>query len=126
MSKWYIVSHADQFANHPLVGFVYHLNYNIAFSIPVSGTISSLLALIVLVGVVFQYGNTIWKSTIWTSVTLGLIFGGAIGNIIDRFLYNGAVIDFIKIGVFPVFNIADSAITLGVLITLLFAKYILK
>lgn len=44
---------------------------------------------------------------------LGLVMGGAAGNLLDRFLY-GAVVDFINVGFWPVFNIADSAITLAV------------
>ncbi|MCM8774767.1 MAG: signal peptidase II [Candidatus Omnitrophica bacterium] len=44
---------------------------------------------------------------------LGLILGGAIGNWIDRVRF-GAVIDFLDFRVWPVFNVADSAITIGV------------
>ena len=46
---------------------------------------------------------------------LSLILGGAIGNWIDRLRF-GAVIDFIDFRIWPVFNIADSAITIGVCI----------
>jgi len=45
-------------------------------------------------------------------VAFSLILGGAIGNLIDRMVY-GYVIDFIDFRVWPVFNIADSAITIG-------------
>ena len=45
----------------------------------------------------------------------GLLLGGTIGNLIDRVAY-GAVIDFIDFRVWPVFNIADSAVTIGVII----------
>lgn len=52
----------------------------------------------------------------WLSLALSLILGGAIGNLIDRIAY-GHVIDFIHFYVgdwsFPIFNIADSAITVG-------------
>ncbi|MFB3880537.1 MAG: signal peptidase II [Armatimonadota bacterium] len=44
---------------------------------------------------------------------LGLIVGGALGNLADR-LCHGAVIDFIDLKVWPVFNVADIAITVGV------------
>lgn len=51
--------------------------------------------------------------------SLALILGGAIGNLIDRFAY-GKVIDFIDVGFdstrWPVFNIADSAVTVGMII----------
>jgi len=49
---------------------------------------------------------------------LSLILGGAIGNWIDRLRF-GAVIDFIDFRIWPVFNIADSAITVGVCIYLI-------
>jgi len=45
-------------------------------------------------------------------VSFSLILGGAIGNLIDRIVY-GYVIDFIDFRFWPVFNIADSAITIG-------------
>jgi signal peptidase II len=45
---------------------------------------------------------------------LGLQIGGAIGNLLDRLLL-GYVVDFIDIGIWPVFNIADSSIVIGLL-----------
>jgi len=48
-------------------------------------------------------------------VAFSLILGGAIGNLIDRIIY-GHVIDFIDFRVWPVFNIADSAITIGAIL----------
>jgi signal peptidase II len=48
-------------------------------------------------------------------VAISLILGGAIGNLWDRILY-GHVIDFIDFRVWPVFNVADSAITIGAVI----------
>ncbi len=46
------------------------------------------------------------------NISLYLILGGALGNLIDRLLF-GYVIDFLDFRVWPVFNIADSAITIG-------------
>ena len=52
-------------------------------------------------------------------VAIGLIFGGAIGNLIDRLRF-GAVVDFVDLHVrgyhWPAFNVADSAITVGVIL----------
>ncbi len=57
----------------------------------------------------------------WTAVSLSLIIGGAIGNVIDRLLF-GHVIDFIQLHyaglAWPAFNVADSAISVGVAIML--------
>ena len=53
-----------------------------------------------------------------SEITVGLIIGGAIGNIIDRFVRDpgwlrGGVVDFIDFQWFPIFNVADMAITIG-------------
>ena len=50
-----------------------------------------------------------------SKVALGLVLGGALGNLIDR-LNLGYVIDFIDFRVWPAFNIADSAVVVGVII----------
>lgn len=60
------------------------------------------------------------------AVGLGLVLGGAIGNILDRVfrgdgLLNGGVVDFVDVQFFAIFNIADSAINIGVLILLIAA-----
>jgi len=62
----------------------------------------------------------------WRSVLLGLILGGALGNLVDR-LYPGQVIDFIDMGIgahrWPVYNVADSAVTVGgILLILSFSR----
>jgi len=58
------------------------------------------------------------------SIALSLILAGALGNLIDRVIF-GYVIDFLDFHFWPVFNVADSAITVGALIlgwTLIFKK----
>jgi signal peptidase II len=50
----------------------------------------------------------------WLWIPTGLLVGGAIGNLIDR-LASGAVTDFIKLPLWPAFNVADMAITFGIL-----------
>ena len=54
----------------------------------------------------------------WTIVAFALILAGAIGNLTDRVMF-GHVIDFIDFRVWPVFNLADSAITVGTVILLI-------
>lgn len=55
-----------------------------------------------------------------TAVALGLILGGALGNLTDRILrgpgVSGRVVDFIDFHIWPVFNLADSAIVVGALV----------
>jgi signal peptidase II len=50
----------------------------------------------------------------WLWLPVGLLVGGAVGNLIDR-LANGSVTDFVKLPFWPAFNVADMAITFGVL-----------
>jgi len=60
-----------------------------------------------------------------TGVVLGLVIGGAAGNLLDRLVrhHGGAVIDFIDLQWWPVFNVADAAITIGVVIAVLRAAF---
>jgi signal peptidase II len=56
-------------------------------------------------------------STPW-AVALGLMLGGSIGNLVDRVLrdpepFRGAVVDFIDLGIWPVFNVADMGVVCG-------------
>jgi signal peptidase II len=59
---------------------------------------------------------------VWYVAPAALVFAGALGNLIDRLLYSG-VIDFISVGVWPVFNVADSVISIAV-VWLLIVEYV--
>ena len=69
--------------------------------------------------VVLAIGYIGWRvRSLWWGVTLGLMMGGAAGNLVDRFFrdpapFHGAVVDFVSVGDFPVFNIADSCVVVG-------------
>ena len=78
------------------------------------GAILSLLALAVVAGLVMYYRRVAVRSP-WLAVGIGLVGGGAVGNLIDRARL-GYVVDFVAVGPWPKFNVADSAITVGVLL----------
>lgn len=94
------------------IGFLYAENYGIAFSIPISGVILLTTNLIIL-GLLFYFAHGSLKNydriLLWS---FSLLIGGAVGNLFDR-LTRGYVVDFIALGRFPVFNIADMALTVG-------------
>lgn len=69
----------------------------------------TIAALIVLVGYFALHAE---RPLIW--LPTGLLLGGALGNLIDR-ARDGAVVDFIDVPLWPAFNVADMAITFGVL-----------
>ena len=87
---------------------------------------SALLFGIVSVGVIALIVGYHARSgrSVYLSVTLGLLLGGAIGNLIDRFRL-GYVVDFVDVGIgnlrFYTFNVADSAISLSLLLLILLA-----
>jgi signal peptidase II len=76
--------------------------------------ILKVLAIVAVVGLFAYYVRTARHDWV-VSLALGLQLGGALGNIIDRFRH-GYVVDFIDFPRFPTFNIADSAITVGVIL----------
>ncbi|MDI3316403.1 MAG: signal peptidase II [Bacillota bacterium] len=51
----------------------------------------------------------------WLQVALGLVLGGALGNLVDR-LSRGWVVDFLDFRIWPVFNLADSSVVVGALL----------
>ena len=88
--------------------FSFTLKYNegIALSLPLKGNLQiTVISLILLVGgyYVRKYFDL---SKLSIQLTVASIFGGAVGNLIDRF-YRGAVVDFIAVWNFPIFNLAD-------------------
>ena len=46
-------------------------------------------------------------------IALSLMLGGAVGNLIDRLLNDGSVTDFLAVGIWPAFNVADSSVVIG-------------
>ncbi len=102
-----------------------HHNANIAFSLPVPGFLTSLIALGFFVFALVYWGERYLFSHTLTSVMLALILGGAFGNLIDRLRW-GSVIDFIHFFQFPVFNMADVFITAGALIGILWYRKIFR
>jgi len=97
--------------------FILVENKGTAFSLTQSGgPVITLLALAV-VGGLLWYSRGV--SSKWGLVALGLIAGGAIGNLIDRAFrgdagfMQGAVVDFIDVQFWPVWNVADMGVTIG-------------
>jgi signal peptidase II len=78
------------------------------------------VALVALIAIGYMY-RRMRNDSVWYEVALAFIAGGAIGNLIDR-VRLGSVIDFLDVYVgrhhWPAFNVADSAITVGVTIFL--------
>ncbi|UCD43527.1 MAG: signal peptidase II [Chloroflexota bacterium] len=102
----------------PYARIVNWKNTGAAFGIlPSLGEAIAVLAIIVAIAIVYYFPRVPRED--WTlRLAMGLTFSGALGNLFDR-LTIGWVTDFISIWRFPVFNIADLCITLGVIVLLL-------
>jgi signal peptidase II len=80
---------------------------------PAAGNLFLLVAVLVVLGIIRYYYSRAHTAALWVRISLGLMLGGALGNMIDRFRF-GFVVDFIDLGWWPVFNAADSSIVVGV------------
>jgi len=102
----------------PYARIVHWYNKGAAFGMFQNGNIVfTILAFIVIGAIIYYYPRV--EEGDWTlRLAMGLQLGGAAGNLIDR-LRVGQVTDFISVGTFPVFNIADASISVGVAVLLL-------
>jgi len=96
------------------LNLVYSRNTGVAFGffqhVPQLFIFTSIL---ITAGAIYTYVVHLPNHVTWVQVAMGLILGGAVGNISDR-LRLGSVVDFMSVGWWPVFNLADSAISTGV------------
>ncbi len=107
----------------PFVTFTHVQNPGAAFGLGQEfGTVFLFTAFLAVLLIVFFFRHLAAHSAL-LRIALGLQLGGAIGNLIDRLLF-GAVTDFVNLGWFPVFNVADSAITIGCILLIIFALFI--
>ena len=73
----------------------------------------TIIMLVVIYSLMFSY-----KENKLTNLSFGLLFGGVVSNLLDRIIF-GYVRDFISLGSFPVFNIADASIVVGVILIII-------
>jgi signal peptidase II len=107
------IAEGDRDGVLPGVELVHVRNHGVAFgAFAGGGTIVALVIGVALVALLAWFVRHSRTRLAW--LPTGLLLGGAIGNIFDR-IRDGAVTDFIKLPAWPAFNVADVAITVGVL-----------
>lgn len=110
--------------------FTYAKNKGAAFSILWGNRwliiVITILILCFLVHTILKERKKIKKHINFYDMTYGLLFGGILGNLFDRIL-RGYVIDYISLNIFnysfPIFNIADIAITIGVILIIIYILF---
>ena len=115
ISKAIVRSQISRFEEHELflgIKLINTRNTGVAFSMfSGGGPLVVIIALIALGALLAFFFTHLHKRLVW--LPTGLLLGGAAGNLIDR-IRAGAVTDFIKFPHWPAFNVADIAVTAGV------------
>lgn len=125
-TKWIIVKQMELYEQIPVIeNFFYitsHRNTGAAWGILQGQMILFyIITVIVIIGVVYYMQKHV-KGQLFPSLALSFILGGAIGNFIDR-VFRKEVVDFLDFKIFsydfPIFNVADSALVVGVILMIL-------
>lgn len=100
----------------PIIENIFHITYienpGAAFGILANQRMLFLILTAVIVGVMIYLYCSLSNKKSLTAISLGIVVSGAIGNFIDRFM-QGTVTDFLDFRIWPIFNIADIAICVG-------------
>lgn len=112
-TKWIVL---QEWAGLPRAGSALRLSvaYNSGISFSQLSDAGSVVVVLV-AAVSTAVGVALFVAPPRYRLALGVILGGALGNLIDRLRYDGAVLDFIGIWKWPSFNVADMAVVFGTL-----------
>ncbi len=99
------------FFNLLQIGF--YPNYNLAFGLPLPNVLIIILVIIILLFLCYCWRLNLITEKNWNVLAVSLIIIGALSNLFDR-LFFGYVIDYLNIFIWPVFNLADAFIVIGV------------
>src|SRR5688572_18318782 len=102
----------------PYARFVHWYNSGAAFGMFQDGNLIFMSLAFIVIGAIIYYYPLVENEDWYLKAAMGLQLAGASGNLLDR-LQMGKVTDFISVGTFPVFNVADASISIGVAILLL-------
>jgi signal peptidase II len=111
-SKWLVRAQADHLPRQLVGGLRIDLTYNSGISFSRFAGAGNIVVVLV-AAVAAAVAVALFLSPPRYRPTLGVILGGAIGNLIDRLRFDGAVVDFIGFYGWPSFNVADAAIVVG-------------
>ena len=93
-------------------------NSGAAFGIFANGNLVFMVLAVLVAGAILYYFPRVSRKDWWLRLALMLQFSGAVGNLTDRIQF-GHVTDFISVGNFAIFNIADASISVGVVVLIL-------
>lgn len=98
------------------VRVVHWSNTGAAFGLfPQGGVVFGVIAVVVSLAILYYYPQ-VPRRQLALRIALALQMGGALGNLTDRLIHDNRVTDFVSLGTFPVFNVADASVSIGVAI----------
>jgi len=103
----------------PYARLFHFTNTGVAFGMFQGKSLVFAILAALVAGAIIYYFQQVPKEDKVLRFALSMMLGGAVGNLIDRLFNGGEVTDFISVGNFAVFNVADSFITVGVLVLLI-------
>lgn len=103
----------------PYARIVHWYNTGAAFGMFQGGSMVFTVLAFIVIGAIIYYFPQVEKSDWTLRIAMSMQLAGASGNLIDRLTQAGRVTDFVSVGNFPVFNVADSSITVGTIILLI-------
>lgn len=116
VSKFMVQQTISQGESIPILPPVFYLTYiqnpGAAFGLLAYQTEFFIAVTVVILAAILWAYRRLARGHIWMQMSLGLVAGGAVGNLIDR-VRVGKVIDFLDFRIWPVFNFADMAIVVG-------------
>ncbi len=103
----------------PYARIVNWFNTGAAFGMFQSGSMVFTVLAFIVIGAIIYYFPQVDRHDWTLRLAMSMQLAGAIGNLVDRLIHDGKVTDFISVGTFPVFNVADASISTGTVILLL-------
>lgn len=119
VTKYFIQQHFVPGESLPIIPNVFHityiLNYGAAFGILRDQRIFFLTVVVILIVALWVFRKQIKNGGMLPQLGASLLVSGALGNALDR-LVRGAVVDFFDFRIWPIFNVADIGICIGVVL----------
>lgn len=126
LTKFIILNNFQPGESLPVIKNIFHISFvcnkGVAFGVFSEAAGAAFIWIsyisVIIIVFIFAFYKKFFHKRKSTQVFFSLILAGAIGNLIDRIRF-GCVIDFLDFRIWPVFNVADSAITIGTVLLIL-------
>jgi len=118
LSKFFVRTNFQLNQSIPVIDNIFHLTYiqntGAGFGILKSQALILIFISVAVIGIILYNFDKIKNNETSLQILAGFVLGGTIGNLINRLAY-GHVIDFLDFQIWPIFNFADSFVTIGVI-----------